>query len=117
MNPDLTLPASLCFGYAVYGWRRRDRYLYIGKTNVLFTRFRDHHVIGIADDIDIGLDQIDVWLCTKTTIDVIETSLIRLHKPLYNGGWRPVKSNKKNKGVIKLVRVRWRKVMGPKRGH
>src|SRR5262245_59147615 len=83
MEPSGTIDALLVSCTSVYGWRRGDRYLYIGASNFLFRRLASHHVIDIRDKIEAG-DVIDYWLCRADELFDVEARLIDLYKPVYN---------------------------------
>lgn len=80
MKPDLSIPlVESC----VYGWRRGERYLYIGRTLNLFRRIGGHHVIDSKESCVSG-DVIDVWFCPEHKLDLREKLLIKEHRPLFN---------------------------------
>ena len=80
MKPDLTLPASLLKGSIIYGWRRQDKYLYIGKSLSTLNLLRHHHVIKNAQEDD----EIDIWFCHASGLDELEKAFIRHFKPTLN---------------------------------
>jgi hypothetical protein len=81
-SPDLTLSASLFTDSAVYGWKRGDKYLYIGKALCLIKRWANHHAISLRD---MGpTDTIDIWFCDTRIIDHLEKELIREYQPSLN---------------------------------
>jgi hypothetical protein len=86
MNPDLTLPTSLFNRSVVYGWRRGEKYLYIGQTKSLLKRLAGHHKVGLILDFE-ETDNLDLWFCESKDLLTLEESLIRLYQPTYNGDW------------------------------
>ena len=84
MEPNLTFPMSNFLGHAVYGIRRDGRYLYIGKTSQLLSRFGGHHIVGIKFQLE-PTDSLDLWMC-KSSHDafVLELELILEHRPKHN---------------------------------
>jgi hypothetical protein len=70
----------------VYGWRRHEKYLYIGQTKALLRRLSTHHKVGKILDFEES-DQLDIWFVDAGNVLVVEEALIRLYQPLYNGDW------------------------------
>lgn len=105
MNPDLTLPISLLTRTLVYGWRRGERYLYIGQTNALLRRMGTHHKVGKILDFE-PTDNLDIWLVDAKDLLVVEEALIRLHQPLYNGDWMSRYSENIRKNKAKRRRLK-----------
>jgi len=74
-------------GKIVYGWRRDDKYLYIGMSNKGSSRpFTNHHVIGKKDKW-LDRDIIAIWYTLNPW--GLEKLLIEKYNPVYNG--KPVK--------------------------
>jgi hypothetical protein len=71
-------------GNIVYGWRRGNRYLYIGMSTKGSERAfnKDHHVIGKVEDWN-KRDVIDIWQTDSPK--ELESVLIKKLKPKYNG--------------------------------
>jgi len=84
MEPHITVPGKLLRSYLVYGWRRGEKYLYIGLSGVGLTRLNNgHHVFG--RDKLLSTDEIDVWYCdSRLEAGLLESKLIKEHKPKHN---------------------------------
>lgn len=80
------------YGAAVYGWRRGDQYLYIGKSYKGITRLYHHHVIK-PDKLLPG-DKLDVWRLnlpinspyshSSLLLSILEDRLIKKYNPILN---------------------------------
>lgn len=93
MTPDLTLPASLITRCAIYGWRRKGIYLYIGQSKSVLKRVMHHHVINHKDKINDRIDKIDVWFCCESKLLSTEKRFVDKYKPPLN--WvRPTRDGK-----------------------
>src|SRR6266704_6138303 len=71
----------------VYGWRRGDKYLYIGCGQHGIDRPFSfvHHVIGVKDKVRES-DKLDIWLqLSYTDALTFERMLIERYRPMYNG--------------------------------
>ena len=86
MEPNASLSMSYFTSHAVYGVKRNDKYLYIGKTKGILLRFAGHHIINRRLQLQPG-DVLDIWWCA-TPYDAfsLEDELIRRWDPPYNGG-------------------------------
>jgi len=85
-KPDLTLAGMPNWrAFAVYGWRRNERYLYIGVTAKGYRRpFYNHDVIDKADDVREG-DHFDFWFFPNREVAAsFESAMIALFQPSYN---------------------------------
>src|SRR3954468_23400479 len=84
MQPTITLSMEFLQRYAVYGFRRGSKYMYIGKTTGLLKRFGSHHVVGPRYQPD-SEDLLDVWFCSSLQEATdLEFELIQEHAPTYN---------------------------------
>ena len=77
------LVLQVLFQPCVYGWKRGDKYLYIGKSRNGIGRLHWHHKIKLGD-IQEG-DVLDLWYPSDNrTIETIEVELIQLFQPALN---------------------------------
>lgn len=84
MEPTLSLSMSLFKGHFVYGIRRDERYLYIGKSTSMLRRMGGHHAIGPRFE-PLPTDQLDVWKCSSAMeAKQLEYELIQQFVPQYN---------------------------------
>jgi len=65
----------------VYGWRRGDQYLYIGKSKRGTSRIVDGNVLRFH--VEEG-DVVDIWKATLQNVDHLEIKFIRKFNPKYN---------------------------------
>lgn len=86
MNPDLQFRGTKLFELTqpmIYGWRRGDQYLYIGKTINGLRRVLTHTVIDVVEPV-LETDDFDFWYVNLLELDSRERELIHLFKPKYN---------------------------------
>lgn len=82
--PSLSLIAFVEYNEPlVYGWRRKEKYLYIGMTSIGTKRpfYKNHHIINKFDSWQYG-DAIDIWFTSNPR--ALEKSLINKLNPPYN---------------------------------
>lgn len=65
----------------VYGWRRENQYLYIGKSRKGTSRIVDGKVLRFH--VEEG-DVVDIWKATLKNVDHLEIKFIRKFNPKYN---------------------------------
>ncbi len=64
----------------VYGWRRDNKYLYIGYSSKGFSRIYNHDIINKVELI-LESDFIDIWMPASPNLELY---LILKHRPEYN---------------------------------
>ena len=68
----------------VYGWWRRDSYLYVGHTTQGFSCFRRDKIIGRKAEVAPS-DEFHFWYCKELTELVrLEKELVALHHPIFH---------------------------------
>ena len=68
----------------VYAWRRKDEYLYVGKSKNGLERFKYHNIANKIDSVR-DTDYVDIWICANEfVLGDLENNLIWLLKPKYN---------------------------------
>ena len=74
----------------VYGWKRDDKFLYIGATLHGLSRLFTHHAIHCMDAVR-PTDLFLFWDASSKDVHALERHLIGKHDPLFNGvSSRPV---------------------------
>lgn len=66
-----------------YGWKRNNKFLYIGKTKNGIIRLQHHHVINKKDKV-LNTDIFVFWYTSEKLIHQLEINLLVAHKPLFN---------------------------------
>lgn len=82
--PHEILSSSFFHTPCVYGWRRDQEYLYIGKALSVLKRFNAHHVIDEFEEF-LRHDKLDVWFFDSAReASAYESKMIKEHRPIYN---------------------------------
>lgn len=81
--PTSSFPAEIQYASYVYAWMRETQCLYIGQTTIGQLRLNCHHVIDNIEPVK-PTDHLNIWLCPRPNLILLESQLIQFCKPLHN---------------------------------
>lgn len=109
LPPDITYSGKYLYNknikykrFFVYGWRRNNHYLYIGRTEAGWGKFRRTHTVINVKEPRLFDDCIDLWFCEGfRELDKLEKDLIEFFKPKYNIAYNPDARKKRKLHIVK----------------